>query len=154
MPPENGDFASEELRKTFINFLTGSGSTIEELHEAARKAREEGDRREVARLNAEPDPANRGDEYARLVAEIRRLIVDYNELNDESANHYTEARYEAHVNACRRAGQSLHAMGGEQLMKETIEVYVPQKDALHGWFYRMFDGIGTWQHVTRVERIK
>lgn len=154
MLPEHRDVASEELHNAFCNFLTGSDSSIEELREAARKYKEVEDRREVARLNAEPDPANNGEEYARLVAEVRRLIVDYKELNDESADHYTEARYEAHVNACKQVGLSLHAMGGERLMKKTIDVYVPQKDALHKWFYRMFDGIGTWQHVMCVEQLK
>ena len=101
---------------------------------------------ERQRAASEPDPRSivAGDEYAALVNETRRLVVESDNLEQMPYDEY-ESMYPAVRSDATALGQALHALGGTELMKRTIELYVPDILGMRRSFDIFFNGIGGWK---------
>ena len=77
-----------------------------------------------------------------VVTEVKRLAIEFDEI--EKPGNFTETRYNKLKTDVRAAGEELHKLDGVDLMKSTLEWYVPKTASLHGCFDRGFDGIGEW----------
>ena len=115
---------------------------------ALRKACEEGARldaeREKQRQQSEPPPELvAGQQYVAMVEEVKRLAVEYDAIEKPGA--FTKERYEALRVDVKQAGEAIHKLGGVDLMRLTIELYVARSGGLHGCFDRGFHGVGEWR---------
>ena len=119
-----------------------SREALEELMRKAAYYKSLDETRERIRQESEPDPIEvAGTPYVPLVAEVRRLIAEDKLLN--AATEFDDARFEKFCADEKSLGQSLFDLGGEKLMRFTIETYVPRE--LVRMFDMNFNGVGGWE---------
>ena len=77
-----------------------------------------------------------------MVETVKRLAVQYGDIEKPGA--FTMERHDKLRADVKEVGQAIFALGGTELVKLTIELYVSKQGGMHGCFDRGFDGIGGW----------
>ena len=99
-------------------------------------------KRERLRVEAEPPPEELPECYVPLVAEVKRLAIEFNAIELPGA--FTKERNDKLNKDVRNVGIALHALDGVDLMRMTLDLYVSKSGGLHRCFDAGFDGIGDW----------
>jgi hypothetical protein len=113
------------------------------IYEWARKVRENDARREAERQRNEPLPETLfpNTNYTTLVADMKRFAIEF----DEIEQNYTREKHAELRGRVRAVGKELHALGGNWLMRLTLDTYVCKTGGMHRCFDGAFDGIGDWR---------
>ena len=99
--------------------------------------------RERLRVEAEPPPDEFGEFYVPLVAEVKRLAIEFDAIELPGA--FSKERNDKLKKDARNVGIALHKISGVDFMRLTLDLYVSKSGGLHGCFDRNWDGIGDWK---------
>jgi hypothetical protein len=100
---------------------------------------------EQLRAAAELPPEVFDPDLIPVVQELKRVAIEYDAI--EKPGEYSKERSTKLINDARRVGMALYKMGGVNMMKTALDVYVSQENmgSLQRCFDRAFNGIGEWR---------
>jgi hypothetical protein len=99
-------------------------------------------KRERLRVEAEPPPEECGEFYVPLVAEVKRLAIEFDAIEMPGA--FSKERNDKLNKDVRNVGMALHKINGVGFMRLTLDLYVSKSGGLHRCFDAGWDGIGDW----------
>jgi|SaaInlV_125m_DNA_1040241.scaffolds.fasta_scaffold35564_2 hypothetical protein len=99
-------------------------------------------KRERLRVEAEPPPEECGEFYVPLVAEVKRLAIEFDAIEMPGA--FSKERNDKLKKDVRNVGMALHKLNGVGFMRLTLDLYVSKSGGLHRCFDAGWDGIGDW----------
>ena len=100
---------------------------------------------EQLRAAAEPPPEVFDPDLIPVVQELKRVAIEYDVI--EKPGEYSKERSTKLRNDAGHVGMALYKIGGVNMMKTALDVYVSQENmgSLHRCFDRAFNGIGEWR---------
>lgn len=117
---------------------------IEAMFATCKRMYEQEKVNECKRQASEPHPMSvGGSAYVLAVEEVKRLVAEDKAI--ETADTYDEVverRINLHREAGRKVGHEIFEIGGVELMKKTLDVYVPRPN--RSVFDLIWNGIGGW----------